>query len=229
MIKKIQFNNIRFCYGDVCAITKASFSIYKNSITAFVGPNGGGKSTLVKLLVDLIKPCCGQIEIEDNTVIGYVPQLITFDTSFPATVFDLVLMGTLKRKILPFKKYTKENKEKATEAIRKLSLSQLEHREINQLSLGQLKRALIARALASDADVLILDEPDESLDIDTTRDLYKIIETLKENKTIIIVSHRIEDILNIADNALYVSGNVKYYEKPKQLKEILLKDGIFNL
>jgi len=229
MTEKIIFENIRYCYGDVCAINKASFTIKKNNITALVGPNGGGKSTIVKLLVGLLKPGHGQIQKWDNAKVGYVPQVISFDNSFPATVRDLVLMGTLTNKLLPFVFYTKENKKKAAEAIKKLSLEGLEDREINQLSLGQLKRALIARALASNADILILDEPDESLDIKTTRSLYEIIKKLKTDKTIIIVSHRIAEVLDFADDAIYASGSVKYYQNPKELKAIMVKDGIFNI
>ncbi|MBN2851122.1 MAG: metal ABC transporter ATP-binding protein [Clostridia bacterium] len=229
MTEKITFENIRFCYGEVCAINNANFDIKKNGITAFVGPNGGGKSTLVKLLVGLLKPSLGKIKLWENAVIGYVPQVVPFDTSFPATVRELVLMGTQSNKIAPFKYYSKKDKQTADEAIQELSLQGLEQREISQLSLGQLKRTLIARALASKADILVLDEPDESLDINTTRDLYEIISRLKKDKTIIIVSHRIADVLEFADSALYIRGTAKLYDNPKELKEILLKDGIFGL
>lgn len=229
MTEKITFDNIRFCYGDVCAIHKANFEIKKNGITALVGPNGGGKSTLVKLLVGLLKPALGKMSLWDEAIIGYVPQVVPFDTAFPATVRELVLMGTQSNKIRPFKYYSKKDRQVADNAIRELSLQGLEQREIGQLSLGQLKRTLIARALASEADILVLDEPDESLDINTTRDLYQIISKLKTNKTIIVVSHRIADILDYADNALYVRGTVKQYDNPRELKEILLKDGIFGL
>lgn len=229
MTDNISYKDVRYCYGDVCAVHEATFEFPKNAITALIGPNGGGKSTLVKLLVGLLKPGHGHIEKFEGATIGYVPQITTFDSSFPATIFDLVLMGTKDNKITPFKRYSKQDKEKACEAIKRLSLNGLEDRSINQLSLGQLKRGLIARAIASGSNILVLDEPDESLDIEASKNLYEILKTLKEDTTIIIVSHHVTEILDVADYALYVMEHVKFYNEPKELQGILLKDGIFTL
>lgn len=217
------FNDIRYCYGDVCAVHQANFAVPKGELTVLVGPNGGGKSTLIKLFSGLIKPDNGNIEIEDNATIGYVAQSFDFDDTFPITVKEIVLTGTLNEKISLFFRYSKEQKEKAREAIIQVDLQGFENRGINQLSGGQIKRVIIARALASDADIIVLDEPDSNLDTEALEDLYILLNNLKKLKTILMVSHNIDRILDIADSAIYVNGTVEYFKNPKQLKEKLNK------
>ena len=219
----VTFNNIRYCYGDVCAVHKVNFSAAKGALTVLVGPNGGGKSTLIKLLTGLIKPDVGTIEIEDNAAIGYVAQKFDFDDTFPITVKEVVLTGTLEKKIRPFFKYSKMQKQKAAEAIQKVGLAGFENRGINQLSGGQIKRVIIARALASDADIIVLDEPDSNLDTEALDELYTLLNDLKKQKTIIMVSHNINYVLDIADSAVYVNKDAEHFKNPKQLKENLKK------
>lgn len=222
MINKIiQFEDIRFCYGDVCAVHDVSFSVPKGQITALVGPNGGGKSTLIKLLAGFLKPDHGNITVLNNAAIGYVAQEFGFDTSFPITVNEAVLTGTLDDRIKPFKKYSAEQKKKALEAMDKAGLKNYGARGVNQLSGGQLRRVVVARALASDADILVLDEPDSNLDINATKELYKMLEGLKGSKTIIVASHHINYILDISQTAIYVNRTVKSYADPSELNKIL--------
>jgi zinc transport system ATP-binding protein len=188
-----------------------------------VGPNGGGKSTLIKLLAGLIYPEDGSI-LRTGTI-GYVSQAPGFDVLFPITVRELVLMGTLSRDILPFSRYTSRQRARALDAIDRVGLAGFESRGIDQLSGGQLKRALIARALAADVDIIALDEPDASLDIDAAGDLYHMLDELKADRTIIIASHHIDAILDIADSAVYVNKTAKTYPSPMRLKEEL-KGGL---
>jgi len=194
-------------------------------MTAFVGPNGGGKSTLMKLLVGLLTPGHGRIAIWENAKMGYVPQTVAFDKAFPLTVFELVLMGTLTGRLIPFYRYTPVQRGKAREALERLSLNGLEGRGLRQLSTGQLKRVLIARALASDADIWVLDEPDESLDRESSRALYRLLEDFKGEKTILIVSHKTDTILDIADAGVYVNRRAEYYDRPESLKHLLAEKG----
>lgn len=222
---QIDFKEIRFCYGEVCAVDDVNFSLLKNTLTALVGPNGGGKSTLIKLLAGLIHPEGGSILRAEGCTVGYVSQTPGFDVLFPITVRDLVLMGTLSREIRPFSRYTERQKDSALDAIKRVGLVGFESRGIDQLSGGQLKRALIARSLASDVDIIALDEPDASLDIDATEDLYAILNELKGDKTIVIASHHIDAILDIADSAIYVNKTTRTYPSPQRLKEEL-KGGL---
>lgn len=222
---QIDFKGIRYCYGEVCAVHDVNFSLCSNTLTALVGPNGGGKSTLIKLLAGLIHPEEGIILGPGRGAVGYVSQAPGFDVLFPITVRELVMMGTLPREIRPFFRYTAEQKARAADAIGQVGLTGFEGRGVDQLSGGQLKRALIARALAADVDIIALDEPDASLDIDAADDLYAMLNELKAETTIIIASHHIDAILDIADSAVYVNQTTKVYPSPRQLKE-QIKGGL---
>ena len=190
-----------------------------------IGPNGGGKSTLLKLMTGLMKPDEGSITVRPGLEVGYVPQNFTFDISFPLTVEELVLQGTLPKTLQPFHRYNGAQKEKTREAIAQAGLSGYEKRGINQLSGGQLKRAVIARVFASDANLIALDEPDASLDMDAAKELYTILHGMKREKTIVIASHNIGSCLEIADQALYINQTVQEYDAPAEL-EAKLKGGI---
>ena len=221
----ISFNNVRFCYGEVCAVEGVNLSLLKKKMTVLVGPNGGGKSTLIRLITGLIKPEEGSIIFHEDIKSAYVPQRFSFETSFPLTVGDLVLQGTLPAAARPFAKYNAAQKKKAAESISRVGLNGYEHRSIGQLSGGQLKRAVIARALASDAKLIALDEPDASLDVDAAKELYGLLSLLKSEKTIVIASHNIRSVLDIADKAVYVNKTVREYTSPGTLKD-LLEGGI---
>jgi zinc transport system ATP-binding protein len=214
----IGFTNVRFCYDEVCAIRNISFSIPENSVIAVIGPNGGGKSTVLKLLSGLLKTDKGEIKIKKNYNVGYVSQFSDFDLSFPITVMDMVLSGTLCQKIKPFCKYKEEQREKAFNSIKRVGLHGYQNRGINQLSGGELKRAVIARVLASDADIIVLDEPDSSLDVDAARDLYKILVELKKDKTILIASHHMNEVLDISDKVLYIMSDARMFDSPVDVK-----------
>ena len=219
----VNFDNVRYCYGNVCAVDSISFCIRNNTLAALIGPNGGGKSTVLKMLAGLIKADEGSVKRMGT--VAYVPQTISFDISFPITVRELVLMGTLRRRMRPFLRFSAADRQTAAAAIVRAGLTGYEGRSISNLSGGQLGRALIARALASDADIIVLDEPDASLDIDAARDLYSVLGTLKKDRTIIVASHRIDAVLGIADSAVYINRTAKVYAQPHQLEDDL-KGGV---
>jgi len=221
----VAFNGVRFCYGDVCAVNGVDFTIEEKRLTALVGPNGGGKSTLIKLLAGLLRPEDGHISRSRNIAVEYIPQNTEFDFSFPVTVRELVLMGTLCRRIRLFYRYTARQKKTADACIQRVGLWGYETRGIDQLSGGQMKRAVIARSLASDVAVLALDEPDANLDLNAAKELYALLKALKSEKTIVIASHHINDVLNIADRAVYVDRTTTAYPSPDTLKKEL-KGGI---
>ncbi|MBN1776696.1 MAG: ATP-binding cassette domain-containing protein [Clostridiales bacterium] len=221
----IIFRDVRFCYGEVCAVQGVNFSLRGKELTVLVGPNGGGKSTLIKLMTGLIKPDEGRIEFRKGLEVGYVPQNFAFDTAFPLTVEDLVLQGTLQKAIRPFGRYSYAQKAKARSAIIHAGLSGCENRGIGQLSGGQLKRAVIARVFASDANLIALDEPDAGLDVEAAGELLTILNEMKQHKTIVIASHNISQLFGIAEKALYVNKTVRKYDSPAELKDEL-KGGI---
>lgn len=214
----IHLNGVRYCYDEVCAVEGVNLEIRPNELTVLIGPNGGGKSTIIKLIAGLLQPDTGTIDRGECTV-GYVSQSPDFDTGFPATVWELVLMGTLSTHIRLFKRYDNWQKQIASSAIKRTGLFGLEKRGVGQLSGGQLRRAMIARAIASGADVIVLDEPDAGLDIDAAAELYALLGKLKADKAIVIASHHIDAVLEIADTAVYVKKNVHTYLHPSDLKK----------
>ena len=221
MNEMLRFDHVRYCYGDVCAVSDVCFDLQQKTLCALVGPNGGGKTTLVKLAAGLMQPGEGQIHRRSGLSAAYVPQVYGFDPSFPLTVRELVMMGTLPNRIRPFFRYSDIQREKAADALQRVGLSDYAGRGISQLSSGQLRRAMIARALSSDTDMILLDEPDAGLDIDASRHLYQVLDTLKKDKTILVASHQIDAVLTIADSALYVNGTVRGYPLPNVLKDQL--------
>ena len=188
-------------------------------------PNGGGKSTLIKIMTGLMKPDAGTITFRKGLEAGYVPQNFAFDTTFPLTVADLVLQGTLPKALRPFSRYSSAQKKRAMEAIAQAGLTGYENRGIGQLSGGQLKRAVIARVFASEANLIALDEPDAGLDIDAAKELMEILNRMKCQKTIVLASHDLSHIFGIADQALYVNKTVREFSSPAELKE-KLRGGI---
>lgn len=218
MVPIMQLKGVRYCYGEVCAVDGVNLVVKPNELTALIGPNGGGKSTIIKLIAGLLRPDSGTI-VQQGCTVGYVSQSPDFDTAFPATVMELITMGTLAPRIRPFARYGNWQKQIALSAIKRTGLVGLEQRGVGQLSGGQLRRAMIARAIASGADLIVLDEPDAGLDIDAAAELYTLLGKLKADKAILIASHHIESILEIADTAVYVNKTTHTYLHPSELKK----------
>lgn len=195
----IQAKNIHFSYDKkTAALSNVNFLIERNQVVAFVGPNGGGKTTLLRIIAGLIKPDTGHLDINylsnNTSLVGYVPQYADFDKQFPMTVFDVVLSGLIK----PFGFYSKKEKKSAQSILEKLDLGDLKDRPISDLSGGQIQRTLIARALVSPKEILLLDEPTANIDKQSTERLTKLINELSKTLTIILVTH---DINFVHDNA----------------------------
>lgn len=205
----IDINNITVKYDNFNALEDISFKVYDKDFLAVLGPNGGGKTTLLNTILGIIKPTKGTIT-KNNIKIGYVPQFNKFDKSFPLSVEDVVLMGKLQKKFCFFKRFSKDEKNNIYEIMKKLNILNLKDRQINELSGGQLQRVLIARALASSPSVLILDEPTASLDVQYKAQIYSLIKDLSKNITVIIVSHDLSLIGNYATRAICINKKLCY-------------------
>ncbi len=209
----IQVENLFFSYNETPIIDNASFVVNKGEFIGVIGPNGGGKTTLIRLLLGLLTPQKGKILINGQppkTGLGsmaYVPQTLRFDRLFPISVVDMVLMGLLSK--LPwYGRYSQEDKKKALES---LSLMQLEHKAnspVGSLSTGQLQRALIARALVCDPQILLLDEPTASVDQSSEEMIYQILNSLKGSKTILMVTHDLDAIISQFERVICVQTQV---------------------
>ena len=168
--------------------------MHEGEFIGVVGPNGGGKTTLLKLILGLIRPDKGYIKVFGDTpvnsrpLVEYVPQHSTFDLDFPISVIDVVLMSTLSKTPL-FGRYSKPDQEIAIKALEMVGIADLHKRHISELSAGQRQRVLLARALAGEAKLLILDEPTASVDSSNEEDIYKLLKEINKTSTIILVTH----------------------------------------
>ena len=192
----VQIENVSFRYDKPLVLDNVSLDIKQGEFVGIVGPNGGGKSTLLKLMLGFLSPNKGKIRIlgkppvKGRSEIGYVAQYAKFEKDFPITVMDTVLMGRASGKSF-FWGYRKEDIELAEQALRRTEIEDLKHRILNTLSGGQLQRVLIARALVGDPRILILDEPTSNVDSRMEEDIFDLLKKLNEKSTIIVVSHDI--------------------------------------
>jgi len=195
----IQIDHVTFSFGTQPVLEDITFDIERKDFIAFIGPNGAGKTTLVKLLMGFLDPDKGTIKVlgsspkSARTHLGYVPQYTTFDLDYPLNVLDTVKMNMINSgSLLPW--FGKNEAKKAFELLEKMEIESLAHRKFSELSGGQKQRALLARALACEPEILILDEPTASIDITIEKDIYDLLKKLNKNITIILVSHDISFI-----------------------------------
>ena len=176
----IEIENVTILHNGLKVLDSVSLTVSRGEFTAIVGPNGSGKSTLVKAVLGLIKPDCGKIRVFGVPVdqlhgqrsrIGYVPQIFNIDLNFPISVLETVLMGTYGR-IGVGKRPKTEDKAAAMAALEKVGIADLKDRPLARLSGGQRQRVFIARALADQPELLVLDEPTTGVDMTTTGNLY---------------------------------------------------------
>ena len=173
-----------------------NLSVYERDFIGLVGPNGGGKTTLIKVLLGLIAPSQGRVRIMNRPVmegrrhIGYVPQVFEFDRDFPISVWDVTRMGRVGRRGL-LRRYSSEDDALVAEALRQVDMLDLQSSSIGELSGGQRQRAFIARALATQPQILLLDEPTSSIDPQGRTSIYELLHRLNQRITILMVSHDI--------------------------------------
>jgi len=209
----IECKDLCFSYGKNPILSNITCTIDQGAFLGVIGPNGGGKTTFLKLLMGLLSPTSGSITIDSKspydfrTKIGYVPQLKEFDLQFPLTVLDLVLMGTLSSLTL-WGSYPKESKEKALQYLNLVGLSDLKDKSFGELSGGQAQRALIARALCSEPELLLLDEPTAGIDPLAEEGINSLLQLLKGNMTILMVTHEISGLIDQVDEVICIQNSL---------------------
>ncbi len=200
----IDIKDVSFNYGDVVVLDNVSLQIFQDEFIGIIGPNASGKSTLLKLILGLLKPDIGSIKVlhsELNNLsglIGYVPQHITFSRDFPVTVKEAVLMGHVTNQSRFFS-YEKEQVDTAIDALQALEIDNLQNRQLGSLSGGQMQRVMIARALVSQPEILILDEPTANVDLKAEENIFCLLKNYSEHMTIVVVSHDIAFISSYVD------------------------------
>jgi zinc transport system ATP-binding protein len=212
----LTFENVSFSYGSVPVLENVSFSVTERESVCIVGPNGGGKTTLVKLILGLLEPSAGIIRVFDTPPhaarrrIGYMPQHLLYDPLFPVTVRDIVLMGRLKSGGLRefFGWPNGDDRYAAQEALRQVGMEDYSLRPFSSLSGGQRQRTLIARALASRPDLLLLDEPTSNVDTVIEAKLLDLLRELNEHMTIMMVTHDLGFVSDMVKKVVCVNRRV---------------------
>ncbi len=222
----IEVKNISFSYGDVEVLKNITLDIHKGDYISLIGPNGGGKTTLLKIMLGLITPQIGEVKLfgkninnfKDWSKFGYVPQkAINFDPLFPVTVREVVAMGRYGKKGL-LKWLNKKDQEIIDGALAQVEMTDHANRLIGNLSSGQQQRVFIARALAGEPEVIFLDEPTVGVDVKNQEEFYALLTHLntKLNITLIIISHDVDVISHQVTELACLNQTLVYHGEPKK-------------
>lgn len=208
----IRIENLSVTYDGKTALEGVNLSLCEGEFVAIVGPNGGGKSTLVKAILGLV-PYAGAIEfapeVADRAAIGYMPQMNNFDRAFPISVGELILSGLQGDKGHAWGRYSAEDKAKVAEVARRLGIEALVGKAIGELSGGELQRALLGRAIISEPKVLVLDEPANFIDPKFEGELYELLTELNKRITIVMVSHDEAAVRSLAHRVVCINRTIQ--------------------
>lgn len=223
----VQIDNLSVYYGQTPAITGVCLDVSDGEYLGIIGPNGGGKSTLLKAILGLVPISWGTVQIFEGSgnnreAVGYVPQFAALDKRFPITLGEVVLTGRLKNGLSPFFRYTEKDKDFSHQIIKRVGLEGLENRRISELSGGEFQRMLIARALAVNPRLLLLDEPTASVDAASRDQIYTLLAELNKSMTIILVTHDLLAISSQVHKLACLNGHLVYHGEPE------LKENIVN-
>lgn len=221
----LEMKNLSASYGTNIVLQDVDFTVYENDFIGVIGPNGGGKTTLLKVILGLIKPVRGKLifnqELMSGNKTGYLPQISTGDNSYPVTVKDVVLSGLMIRKGL-ISRMSSVDRRKAGSVIEELGLTELADASLNELSGGQLQRVLLGRAVIGDPKLLLLDEPGNFVDANFEKDFYEKLITLNKRMAILMVSHDVGTISAHIKSFACVNRFLHYHPSPEITNEQLL-------
>ncbi len=220
MEKLIELRNISFGYGTEAVVEEVNLDIFRNDFIGMIGPNGGGKSTLIRIILGLLEPWMGSVIMPPKINIGYLPQYHNFDARFPISVEEVVLSGLLKNSRLT-SRVKKEDKLKAKEVLAKVGMEPFSRRSIGELSGGQMQRVFIGRALISNPDLLILDEPVTYVDNRFEHELYDLLGKINAETAILLVSHDVGQILSSVKTIACVNHYLHYHPDNHLTEELL--------
>ncbi|WP_342306406.1 ABC transporter ATP-binding protein [Methanolobus sp. ZRKC5] len=213
----IDVKDVWVSYDSVHVLESVTFTVKNKDFLAIIGPNGGGKSTLLKVILGLIKPDKGTVKLlggdpkKMRKYVGYVPQYHSSNLDFPITVSDVVLMGRLSHKG-PFQRYNTEDRKAATEALETVGMLEFKDRQIGELSGGQKQRVFIARSLVTKPKILILDEPSTGIDSRMQKEFYELLNRLKSEIAIIMVTHDISAVSVYVDKIGCLNRKFHYHD-----------------
>jgi zinc transport system ATP-binding protein len=225
-VPAIVVTDLWFSYDGYPVLENVNLSIPHGDFVSVIGPNGGGKTTLLKLILGLLRPSRGEVQVfglnpeKARPRIGYMPQHAQLDPQFPATVMDVALMGRLGHG-RSFGPYSKKDKDVVVKALDQVGLRDLYKKPFSSISGGQRQRLFIARALASEPDLLLLDEPTANLDVVMEGGLYELLRTLSQNLTVVMVSHDLGFVSSLVKSVICVKCQVASHPTSELTAEII--------
>ena len=217
----IKIENLSFSYHKQKVLEEINLNVKEKDFLAIIGPNGGGKSTLLKLILGINKAqegtilTFGEVPKKNLSKIGYVPQNTNVNIDFPIKVIEVVLMGHIGTK-RPLFGYANEERLCAMGALEQVGMEKFANEKIGSLSGGQRQRVMIARALCAHPQILILDEPTASIDIDGQKQIYKLLQELNNYITVIVVSHDISVIMQYANKVAHINKRLTHHHMSQE-------------
>ena len=225
----IKLEQVSFAYNRFLALQDVNLEVAERDFIGVIGPNGGGKTTLLRLLLGLLKPLRGTVSVlgrppeKVRHAFGYVPQISEMDIRFPLTVRDVVAMGTVTdRSLFPW--LSKENIDLVVEAMKAVDIDKLADRTVGELSSGQRQRCLIARAIVSHPQILLLDEPTASVDSTIEYDIYNLLRSFNKTMTILLVSHDLGFITSYVNKVVCINRKLVCHAVDEITVEAVIRD-----
>lgn len=222
----VSIKNLNYSYRHNLALEQINLEIHQGDYLAVIGPNGGGKTTLIKLIMGLLKPDQGEISVFGENPeriqgkIGYVPQQIGYSDGFPVTVMQAVLMGLAEKKRFGWR-FSNQEKERALEMLKYVDMEGFHQHKISELSGGQKQRVFLARAMISEPQLLVLDEPTSAIDPQGSFCFYSFLEELNKKVTIIVVSHNLNFIASKIYSVACVNKRLLYSNSPNLTPDMM--------
>lgn len=213
-VKAVEINHLSIKYNKQLVLHDINLSIEEKDFMAIIGPNGGGKTTLLKAIIGILNPDSGEVKVfgeepkKARDLIGYLPQKLDFDPDFPINVFETVLTGRYHGL---FKNYSKLDKKAVLKALKDVKMYDLKDRQISKLSGGQMQRVFIARAIVREPKLLIMDEPMASIDPEMQQSFYELMSTLNDKMAIVLVSHDVGAVSTHVDKIACLNRELFYH------------------
>lgn len=223
----VHLENVSVYYGQTPAVSNVCLEIAEGEYLGIIGPNGGGKSTLLKAILGLVPVTSGMIEIFGHNLkdskkhIGYVPQFAQIERNFPISLIDVVITGRPNPGIHPFSHHSKNDMQIVETLLEKVGLSELANRQVSELSGGEFQKMLIARALAVQPQLLILDEPTASVDAVSRSQIFNLLAELSKTITIILVTHDLMAVSSQVHRLACMNTELVYHGEPELSNDIV--------